>query len=186
MRYLFSGLFLAAALLFGSPAFAINDADPSSSFTLTTQTTAYSATQWISPANGVIPSFVPPGSPGGLPTILTGVRLISNDPTSTAWPAKTIQVDLWAAAPTMTNGDRAAYLIATGSAGYLGSFSCTMIQGGDGAYGRCSPLTGAGTVVSLRLQSGTPALIYWTLEAISGSGVTGVSTTMTLYVESAN
>jgi hypothetical protein len=111
------------------------------------------------------------------------LRLSTNDATSTAWGGKSIQVDLWTAAPTFTNGDRGAFLPATGAASHLGSYACTMsAEYGDGAYAECAP--NVGSYAMPRLASGTS--VYWTLIATTGSGVTGVSKVFTLTAELGN
>jgi hypothetical protein len=81
----------------------------------------------------------------------------------------------------MTNGDREAYLVATGSANYLASYSCTVIPAGDGAYGACVP---TGSTPAIRLAGGTS--VFWTTEAVTGSGVTGASKVFTLTAEFSN
>jgi len=104
--------------------------------------------------------------------------LTSNDSTSTAWGGASLQIDLWSAAPTFTNGDRAAYAVATGAAGYLGSFTCLMSPvAGDGVYSVCTPLFG-GMAEAIKLASGTS--IYWSMQALSATGVTAASRTWTL------
>jgi hypothetical protein len=155
-------------------------------YTLTSTTTAYTAGQLIA-NNGAAgsvtnPSFSIANSAGG--AAIPRLRLISNDTTSTAWAAQTVQVDLWSAAPTWTNGDRAAWLPATGSASHLGSYNCTFPTPvwGDGLTAECAPQVG---VFSLPvLASGST--VYASYKAITGSGVTGVSKTLTLIAEEMN
>jgi hypothetical protein len=156
-------------------------AQQSSTLTLTSATTAYTANQLIASsatAGSVVVPSVTIADPGGTP-LVPRLRLVSNDTTSTAWGGKTIQVDLWAAAPTFTNGDRAAWLTATGVANHLAAFTCVMsaVQG-DGYYSECAPVTGTYAV----LKPGNTT-VFWTLQSIDGSGVTGASKTMTLTPE---
>ena len=53
---------------------------------------------------------------------------------------------------------------------------------GDGAYAECSPVVG--NVAIPKLASGTS--IYWSLNAKTGSGVTGASKVFTLTAEMLN
>ena len=169
---------------FGAAASPVTT-NPTSTLTLTSTTTAYSAGQLIAnnatAGSVTVPSFAIANSAGG--AIIPRLRLSTNDATSTAWGAQTIQVDLWLAAPTFSNGDRGTWSIATGSANHLGSFACTMSsEYGDGAYAECSPAVGNG--VMPKLASGTS--VYWTLNAKTGSGVTGASKAFTLTAEELN
>ena len=59
-----------------------------------------------------VPSFAIATSAGA--AAIPRLRLSVNDTTSTSWGTVQIQVDLWSAAPTWTNGDHAAWLPATG------------------------------------------------------------------------
>ena len=68
----------------------------------------------------VVPSFTTPG--GG--AIITRLRLATNK--ATGWDAVTLRARLWLASPTYTNGDGAAYAIATGAAGLLGQFDISL------------------------------------------------------------
>lgn len=158
---------------------------PTSTLTLTSTTTAYSAGQLIASSatagSVVVPSFAIATAAGGV--AISRVRLTTNDTTSTAWGGATINVDLWLAAPTFTNGDRATWSPATGTASHFATFNCTMsAEYGDGAYAECAP--NVGSFVLPKLASGTS--VYWTLEAISASGVTGASKAFTLTPELLN
>jgi hypothetical protein len=160
-------------------------ANPTSTLTLPSATTAYSAGQLIAnsatAASVVDPSFSIGTAAGG--AIIPRVRLATNDATSTAWGGVSIQVDLWTAAPTWTNGDRAAWSPATGTGSHLGAYSCTMsAEYGDGAYAECA--ANVGSASTPKLASG--AAIYWSLQAVSASGVTGASKTFTLTPEILN
>lgn len=181
MKLLRASLLAAACLAaIVGPALA-GTANPTSTLTLPSATTAYTANQLIASsataASVAVPSFTVVGVNVSGGVLIPRVRLSVNDATSTAWGAQTIQVDLWTAAPTFTNGDRAAFAVATGSASHLGSYSCTMsAETGDGAYAECSSNSG-----SFSIANG--ATIYWTLDAITGSGVTGASKVFTLTAE---
>ena len=195
---------LAAILALGAPAYAINHFDsdsqslidtvgtsinnPPSTLTMTATTTAYGVNTYIAPANAVIPSFtlLAPGS-----ALVPRLRLSVNDTTSTSWGGTTVQVDLWSCAPTFQNADRGAWSPATGAGSggpfgggcHLGTYSCIMSAVyGDGAYAECAPVVG--TVSAPRVSTTyAAAVVYWTLEAVSGSGVTGASKVWTLQPE---
>ena len=111
------------------------------------------------------------------------LRLATSDNTSTAWGAQTVQVDLWTTTPTWTNGDRGTWSPATGTGAHLGSFVCVMSsEYGDGAFSECA--IAAGNFAAVKLASGTS--VFWSLKAISGSGVTGASKVWTLTAELMN
>lgn len=159
--------------------------NPTSTLTMTSATTAYTAGQLIASnataGSVVVPSFAIANSAGG--AILPRLRLSVNDATGTAWGAAGIQVDLWSAAPTWTNGDRAAWSPATGAATHLGAYTCTMsAEFGDGAFTECSPTVGNAAMP--KLASGTS--VFWSLKATTGSGVTGASKVWTLTAEELN
>lgn len=169
---------------FASPA-SPTITGPTSTLTLPATTTAYTANQLIANSatagSVVVPSFAIANSAGG--AIITGLRLSTNDSTSTAWGTQTIQVDLWLAAPTFTNGDRGAFSPATGTANHLRTFSCTMsAEYGDGTYAECAPVVGNFSMP--KLASGTS--VFWTLSAVTGSGVTGASKVWTITAETLN
>lgn len=159
--------------------------NPTSTLTMTGATTAYTAGQLIASSatagSVVVPSFAIATSAGG--AIIPRLRLSTNDATGTAWGAASIQVDLWSAAPTWTNGDRAAWSPATGTASHLGSYACTMsAEYGDGTYAECS--SAVGNAAMPKLASGTS--VFWSLKAVTGSGVTGASKVWTLTAEELN
>jgi hypothetical protein len=169
----------------GSVALSNILTNPTSTLTMTAATTAYTA-GWLIANNATagsvtVPSFAIATSGGG--AVIPRLRLRNNDTTSTSWGGQTIQVDLWTAAPTFTNGDRGVWLTATGSAGHVGSYLCGMsaVQG-DGIFAECSPSVGSYSTV--KLASGTS--VYWTLQATTGSGVTGASKVWTLTAELLN
>lgn len=169
---------------FASPA-SPTITGPSSTLTLPSATTAYTSSQLIANSatagSVVVPSFAIANSAGG--AIITGLRLSTNDATSTAWGGQPIQVDLWLAAPTFANGDRGAWSPATGTGNHLRTFTCLMsAEYGDGAYAECSPAVGSFSMP--KLASGTS--VFWTLSAPLGSGVTGASKTFTLIAETMN
>ena len=155
-------LLLALAFLFASPAFAQvaggsslasgTLTNPTSTLTRPANTTAYASGQLIASSTTagsvVVPSFALPNSAGG--AIIPKLRLQTN--VTTGWGSASIQVDTWSPAPTFSNGDGGTYTVATGSTGYLGSFTCSLTQGGDGAYGECVPVSGQ--VIAPKLASG--------------------------------
>ena len=159
--------------------------NPTSTLTLTSATTAYTAGQLIASSatagSIVVPSFAIANAAGG--AIITRMRLSTNDTTSTAWPTVTVQIDLWSAAPTWTNGDRGTWSPATGTGSHLGAYTCIMsAEFGDGAYAECAPAVGNASVI--KLASGTS--VYWSLEAVTASGVTGASKVFTATAELLN
>ncbi len=159
--------------------------NPTSTLTLPASTSAYGAGDLIANSatagSVVVPSFSIANSAGA--AIIPRIRLATNDATATAWGNQTVQVDLWSSAPTFANGDRGAWVPATGTAAHLGSYTCALsVEYGDGAYSECSPNVGTSTL--LKLASGTA--IYWTLESLTGSGVTGAGKTFTLTAEVLN
>jgi hypothetical protein len=159
--------------------------NPTSTLTLPSTTAAYTAGQLIAnsaTAGSVVnPSFAIANSAGG--AMVSRLRLTTNDTTSTAWGAQTIRVDLWSTTPTWTNGDRGAWSPATQTAAHLGSFTCTVsAEYGDGAFSECAPAVGNAAVI--HLASGTS--VFWSLQAVSGSGVTGASKVFTLTAELLN
>ena len=173
----------------GNTAFAATSSaaltNPTSTLTLAGSTSAYAAGQLIAnnatAASVATPSFAIANSGGG--ALIPRLRLATNDTTSTAWGGVSIQVDLWSAAPTWANGDRGTWSPATGTGSHLGSYSCTMsAEYGDGAYAECSPNVGSASLP--KLSSGQA--IYWSLQAVSASGVTGASKTFTLTAEVLN
>ena len=141
--------------------------------------TAYTAGQLIA-SNGtagsiVNPSFAMPSLGGAIPRL----RLISNDTTSTAWASASVQIDLWSAAPTWTNGDHAAWLPATGSASHIASYTCTFPSAvwGDGLATEC-------TINQGNYLSTVATTVYWSAQALGGSGVLSASAaTLTLRAE---
>lgn len=168
-----------------SSTLSTSGTNPTSTLALPSTTTAYSANQLIANSatagSVVVPSFAIATSAGS--AAISRLRLSTNDSTSTAWPAVGVQVDLWLAAPTFTNGDRGTFAVATGSANHLGAYKCTMsAENGDGAYAECAPAVGSFSLP--KLGSGTN--IYWTLQTTSASGVTGASKVFTLIAELLN
>ena len=154
---------------------------PTSTLTQTSATAAYTAGQLIASnataGSIVVPSFTLQGTGGA---VIQRVRLQSNDTTATAWGGQSIQIDLWSAVPTFTNGDRAAWLIATGTVSHLGSLACIMsaVQG-DGVFAECSPNVGSSIIT-------TAFTTFWTLQATTGSGITGASKIWTIRPEILN
>lgn len=166
--------------------------NPTSTLTLPSTTTAYTAGTLIctSPTvatcnSGLTSAFFSIANSAGA-AFIPRLRLTSNDATSTAWSSAVIQVDLWSAAPTFaTTGDRGSFAtdFLTGTAGHIAAFTCTMgAELADGVYGECFPQTANGPI--LKLAAGTS--IFYTLQAVNGSGVTGASKVFTLTAEVQN
>ena len=159
--------------------------NPTSTLTLPSTTTAYSAGQLIASSatagSIVVPSFAIANSGGSAQ--IPRLRLSTNDTTSTSWGGVQVQVDLWSASPTWTNGDRGTWLPATGSASHLGAFTCAFpaTMWGDGLGTECFPQVGNFPWVKL-----SGATIYWSMQALTASGVTGASKVFTLTAELGN
>ena len=125
-------------------------------------TTAYAANDLVA-SHGTAGSVSVPtvsimrvdGGSGSIPKLL----LRSNH--TTGLSAISVAVRLWSAAPTYTNGDNGAYAVATGAASFLGKFTGTFEQFGDGAVAELEP--SVGSLSSLKLASGQ--LVYWDLQA---------------------
>lgn len=159
--------------------------NPTSTLTMPATTTAFTAGQLIAnsaTAGSVVnPSFAIATSAGG--AIISRLRLSTNDSTSTAWGTQTVRVDLWTTTPTWTNGNLGTWSPATQTGAHLAAYTCTMsAEYGDGAFSECAPTVGNYTTV--KLASGTS--VFWSLDAITGSGVTGVSKVWTLTAELLN
>jgi len=176
----FAAIFLTVAAAFAQTGAVLS---PPSTLTLPAVTTAYTANQLIAnnatAASVVVPSIPFPPVPGG--TVTPRLRLDTNDAASPGWGGVTIQIDLWSAAPTFNNGDRAAWSIKTGSNNHIATFTCVMSTAqSDGAWSECAP--NYGTFVAIP----SPLTVYWTLEAITASGTVTASKTFTLTPESLN
>jgi hypothetical protein len=149
-----------------------------STLSLTGTTTAYTTGQLV--ANNATagsitnPSFSMPALGGAIPRI----RVQTTDTLSTAWAGAAIQIDLWSAAPTWTNGDHATWLPATGAASHIAQFSCTFPSAvwGDGLATECT--LNQGNYASL-----TSTTVYWSVQATSGSGVLTASKAIKLIAE---
>lgn len=136
---------------------------PTSVLTRPANTTAYSAGNLIASSTTagsvVVPSFTATPNAQGHGSIKR-LRLTTNKTSGMA--GIQVNVDLWSAAPTFTNGDGGAYAVATGAAAYLGSAQVTLAQAGDGAYGIATP--NIGDAINFALASGQA--IYWSLSAV--------------------
>lgn len=151
-----------------------------STLSLTSTTTAYTAGQLVASsatAGSIVnPSFTMPTLGGAIPRL----RVQTTDTTSTAWASASIQIDLWSAAPTWTNGDHGTWLPATGSASHIASYSCSFPSAvwGDGLAAECT--INQGSYASVKEASTT---IYWSVQTASGSGVLGASKAIKLIAE---
>lgn len=117
--------------------------NPTSTLTSGTATAMTAANNFIASSTTagsiVVPSFNCTGLASGGACIMRGWRLTTN--ATTGW-GTTLNVNLWSAAPTYTNGDGAVYAVATGGANFLGSCAVTLTQYADAASGRCAPDVG--------------------------------------------
>ena len=178
-------LTLAAALVLaanGSLAQVTTPSNPASTLTLTSATTAYSASQFVANSatagSVVVPTF--PVSQQFQSAAIVGGRVSINDPTSVGWIGATVNIDLWSSAPTFTNGDRAAWAVATGAAAHLGTLNCGAFNAaGDGVYAECS--VAVANFRLPRLPSGS--IVYWTVETTSATSTTAASKTLTFTPE---
>lgn len=105
----------------------------------------------------VVPSFTASRIATGT-GMIRRVRMVTNH--TTAIGAVTLEVGIWSAAPTYTNGDNGAYAVATGAANYLGTFSVMLVQHADGAVGNGVPLVGS--EINFALASGST--LFWDLK----------------------
>ena len=116
-----------------------------STLTRPANTTAYAAGQLVA-SNVTAGSIVVPSLAVALNNAGSGIvkrlRLRASQTTGLT-AATSFGVDLWTAAPTFTNGDGGAYVVATGSASWLGTFTFgSMFQAGDGAFAAAAPDVG--------------------------------------------
>lgn len=165
---------------------------PSTTLTLPATTTAYAAgtllctSATVATCNTALQSETFAISNAAGAAAINRLRLFTNDATSTAWGGQTLQVDFWDVVPTFaTTGDRGVFATTflTGTGHHLGAFTCVMsAELADGAYAECAPTVGSFALP--KLASGTT--VYWTLQAITGSGVTGASKVWTLIPELMN
>ena len=143
-----------------------------SSITLPNNTSSYAAGNIIgnsgTPASVTPPSFVMPIPAQG--AYLSHAILLSNDTTTTGWPGQTVTINLYTANFTVTNGDRGAFQVATGSGSYNGSMTCTFgaVQG-DGVQADCVPASGAYII----LHPAANQTEYWEAIATTGTGAVG-------------
>lgn len=159
-----------------------NISGPGASYSLSSATTAYTAgllicsSATLATCNSSISAVwwvLPTGT-----IHLSGGSIHITDSTTTAWATNTqIQIDLWSSNPTMTNADRLAWAVTSGTSNWLASLLCTTAMGeqGDGVTFNCAVVGGP---KDLNLGSAN-AKVYGTYLAYSGSGVTGASASLT-------
>lgn len=150
---------------------------PTSVLTRPANSTPYTAGNLIASntASGsvTVPSVVAAGAHGG-GFHISSLILTTN---ASGMGGVSLQINLWNAAPTYSNGDGGAYSVNTGSANWLGSFTVpSMIQGGDGAWGAAVP--DVGSSLDRNCASGTSS-IYWDLTA-KNAFIPGNAQTFTL------
>lgn len=100
-------------------------------------TTAYASGDIVAnstTAGSVVPvAFADATAGPGFPAIIKRIQLLKSAASATN---ATFRVHLFTVAPTVTSGDNAAIVIATGAAGYLGQFDIASMQTfTDGAAG---------------------------------------------------
>lgn len=151
--------------------------NPSSVLTRPANTTAYAQNDIIASSTTAASTAVPSvnaARAGQVSGTIIRVRLYTN--VTTGWDASTFYVRLWTSAPTYTNGDNGAYAVATGAAYWLGTFSITLAQVADGAYGAGVPTVGNGIPwQSVANPSVVPTVLYWDLQYTAAAGVTPTS-----------
>lgn len=161
-------LALLIAGLFSLPALADFGGGIVSTLTRPANTTAYNASTLVASSatagSVVVPSFTYASPSPGI--AINRVRLWTN--VTTGWDTSAFTVRLWSSPPTYTNGDGGTYAVATGTANHLATFTCTLSQGGDGAYGSCAIAVG-----SFLSTSNSP--IYWDLQYTGSSALTPIS-----------
>jgi hypothetical protein len=127
--------------------------------------TAYSANAIIASSatagSVAVPSFTFINGPLG--AAIGRVRIWTN--ITSGWDTVTLTVRLWSIAPTYTNGDGGAYAVATGTAQHIGTFTCTLKQGSDGAWASCAPAVG-----NFAVAGGSP--VYWDLQYTGTASLT--------------
>lgn len=119
-------------------------ANPTATYTRPANTTAYTASNLVAnstTAGSVVVQTLTVARVAAGSVIIDRLRLNSNHTTGLA--AINFKARLWAAPPTYTNGDGGAYAVATGAAGYLGSFTGAFEQFADGACAFLLPDTGS-------------------------------------------
>lgn len=136
-------------------------------------------------ASSCTPSSIYVTLPNGNMAISGGVIRV-NDALANSWGINSqITVDLFSAAPTLSNGDGGAYKIASGTAFYLGSLSCTNnlgVQVGDGSVFKCNVV---GSVLEVALGAAN-AKLYATFYTPTGSGTPTAGSTLNLTLTGSN
>jgi hypothetical protein len=139
-------------------------ANPSSTLTRPSDTTAYAVGDLVASSTTAgsvsVPNVAAAAASAGSGSIRR-LRLYTNK--TSGMDGISFVVELWTAAPTFSNGDNGAYAVATGAANFLGSFTPTLTQVADGAYGVALPDVGSG--IDFKLASGTA--VYWTMKALT-------------------
>ena len=136
-------------------------------------TTAYAQNDLIANSttagNVRAPFFSAPRVPGGS-FILRRFRLLTN--LTTGFSTFQGLVEFWSKMPTFTNGDNAAYAVATGALSYLGrSTTSVATQVADGAY--CEGDPDVGSEFGIKLGSGDA--VFWSLKEVDATGFTPIS-----------
>lgn len=153
-----------------APALADFSSGVVSTFARPANTTTYVQNSLVATsataAGMVMPSFT--FSNGANGAAIGRVRLWTNIPSG--WDQATFTVRLWAVQPTYTAGDTGPYAIATGTFAHVGTFTCTLKQGGDGAFASCAPLVGSYVAVAVGV---TP--LYWDLQYTGSTTLTPIA-----------
>ena len=107
-----------------------------------------------------------------------GAHLHSN--LGTGATTLSVHVDLWSVAPTFTNGDNGAYVVATGAASWLGNLTSDVVDKNAFADGFAVDLVlgdayssvGARPTIIKPLSDG---LVYWSMFEVDATGFTPIS-----------
>jgi hypothetical protein len=99
------------------------------------------------------------GTSGG-GAIISYLQILAS--ATSGWGGVLLSVNLWRAQPTYTNGDAQNYVVATGAAQYIGTYTGLLIQFGDGAVGNLFPTQNIAALP--KLASGTS--IYWDIQML--------------------
>lgn len=171
---LLKALLLTSALAFAQPALAgyanvaiPSTANPTSTFTFPATTPTYAALNLVAnnaTAGSVTVSSFTATATAACSFDLALIKLsINNTGTGpgTGVDGWNLTLRTWTAAPTYVNGDAAAYRVATGGAGQIGQYTCTLTQYDDAATGMCA--TAPGWPSSVKLASGST--VYWDLQS---------------------
>ncbi len=149
-----------------------NTGTPPSILTRPSDTNAYAQNDLIATstaAGSVVVPYIQLGGKGSGNLLLRRFKLYTN--VTTGWDAATFSVRFWSAAPTYTNGDNGAYVVATGSASYQGKSVVVLSQFADGAVGIGTSFEGS----DINFLMNDNGKIYWDLQYTSSGALSPIS-----------